>query len=166
MTDQITLILYFSAAALFVEICNSIGIAYGIRWMLTAGANVVNSISQKLGLQRGKNGSILDQIKALIPQKGETSEGGDETPIDLGEFGSYTPSQIKSFAANLGSQVKAGKAKLPVGGEMDVLQRLMSGKNVGWEEATPFIMEFLRGGGNNGSATTSHAANEGHAWSS
>lgn len=161
MTD---ILLYLVLAALIIEICNSIGIAYGIRWMLTAGANVVNSISQKLGLQRGKNGSILDQLKGLIPKATETNNG-EESPIDLGEFGSYTPSQIKSFAANLGAQVKAGKASLPQGGDMDILQRLMSGKNVGWQDAMPFILDFMKGG-QGGTPQQSQAADSRYAWTS
>lgn len=140
MTDYGLYVAVIATVALAVECANTVGIAYGVHWMLASGKNIVGKIAQAIGLQRGKDGSILDQIKSWIPKAGAIdNNGGDDQEINLGELGTFTPSQLQGMAKQFLGKGKTGIA--PQG--VDILQKLASGKDVNMMEGLPWLYQLL-----------------------
>jgi len=82
--EPIEYVLWVSVACLIVEVLNSAGIYWTIRWALRAGANIVNAVQMRLGLSVGRgNPSAFSTLKGLLPKRGSSQSptGGDDGAI-------------------------------------------------------------------------------------
>lgn len=153
MTDYSFWAMVIATGCLVVE-CVNLGIlAYIIRWTGNAGASIVNKISQSLNLKQGKT-SIGDTIKGIVDKVSSPAKG-DEEPIDT-PWGTYTVSEIRNFAGSLKGKAKKGEIELP-GGDMDLLTKIATGKDVGIVDALPLLKQMFttpaQGQGNGTPAT-------------
>lgn len=144
MTDWAFYATVISTACLVVELVNLGILAYIIRWTGNAGAAIVGKISQSLGLKQGK-GSIMNSLQGIVNkvQENTQSEAGEAEPIET-PWGTFSIGEIRNLAGQFKQKAAKGEVALPGGrNDMDILGKLASGKNIGWEEAMPLVQQFL-----------------------